>query len=185
MPSKFTLNPYIMGRTSPTCPHACPFLPIKNFIKICRTCIETWFKWLCNLSANNFFQISLWLPIIFIILGWTLNSPWSDPMSSYFNSLYYIKLSSNMSDFFSNLKLKLIDIKWTHPKHVIMVHKSGQEPSCYPKLQMSVIFLQGVLDNFKHYIFLWNLNLSLLSSKEQIINMIKNHSPSQEPPSPP
>ena len=42
---------------------------------------------------------------------------WSSPISTYFNPTYLIITQLKHVRFFSNLKLKLIGIKGTHPKH--------------------------------------------------------------------
>ena len=88
---------------------------------------------------------------------------------------------SNMTDFFKILKLSLLSSK-KHIQNVIKDPSPSQEYSRPPKLQQGVIILQEDLDTFKLDGFFSNLKLNLIIIKGNIQNVIKDPSPSQEPP---
>ena len=93
-------------------------------------------------------------------------------------------MASNMMDFYETLYLSLLSSN-EHIKNVIKDPSPGQEPPRPTKLQQSVIVLQKFLmaSNMMDFYETWNL--SFLSSNEQIKDVIKVPSPSQEPPCPP
>ena len=113
-------------------------------------------------------------------------------------NLHVLLNSSRVSSFFRrvldifkhdrflwNLKLKLIVIKWTHQKcDQGPPPQSGTPVSSWTPAEChhssgGFLMASNMTDLYE------NLNLSLLSSNDHIKNVIKDPSPSQEPPRPP